>query len=39
MWPSSGADGLNPQVEGNLFKDRFLSMQNRALIEPRVRVL
>ncbi|KAH8827134.1 ribosome biogenesis protein Nop53/GLTSCR2 [Flagelloscypha sp. PMI_526] len=25
--------------EGNLFRDRFLSMQQRALIEPRVRVL
>lgn len=25
--------------EGNLFKDRFVSMQERALIEPRVRVL
>ncbi|KDQ56539.1 hypothetical protein JAAARDRAFT_131965 [Jaapia argillacea MUCL 33604] len=25
--------------EGNLFRDRFLSMQNRALIEPRVPVL
>ncbi|TFY75765.1 hypothetical protein EWM64_g8248 [Hericium alpestre] len=29
--------GLRP--EGNLFRDRFLSMQNRALIEPRVPVL
>ena len=27
------------KVEGNLFKDRFLSMQHRALIEPRVPVL
>ena len=27
------------QPEGNLFKDRFLSLQQRALIEPRVRVL
>lgn len=27
------------QTEGNLFRDRFLSMQQRALIEPRVRVL
>ncbi|KAG8787998.1 hypothetical protein FRC19_010000 [Serendipita sp. 401] len=26
------------KVEGNLFKDRFLSMQNRALIEPRTPV-
>jgi hypothetical protein len=26
-------------VEGNLFKDRLLSMQNRALVEPRARVL
>ena len=34
-----GADDLDSQVEGNLFKDRFLSMQNRALIEPRVPVL
>lgn len=25
--------------EGNLFKDRFLSMQQRALIEPRVPIL
>ncbi|KZS96834.1 hypothetical protein SISNIDRAFT_463582 [Sistotremastrum niveocremeum HHB9708] len=25
--------------EGNLFKDRYLSMQQRALIEPRVRVI
>jgi len=25
--------------EGNLFRDRFVSMQHRALIEPRVRVL
>ena len=29
--------GLKP--EGNLFRDRFLSMQQRALIEPRVPVL
>jgi len=29
--------GLKP--EGNLFRDRFLSMQGRALIEPRVPVL
>ncbi|KAF9781149.1 P60-like protein [Thelephora terrestris] len=29
--------GLKP--EGNLFRDRFLSMQNRALIEPRVPVM
>lgn len=27
------------KVEGNLFRDRFLSMQHRALIEPRVPVL
>lgn len=27
------------QVEGNLFKDRFLSLQRRALLEPRVPVL
>ncbi|THH09001.1 hypothetical protein EW145_g2321 [Phellinidium pouzarii] len=27
------------KVEGNLFKDRFLSLQHRALIEPRVPVL
>ncbi|KAI5119464.1 hypothetical protein M0805_007198 [Coniferiporia weirii] len=27
------------KVEGNLFKDRFLSMQHRALLEPRVPVL
>lgn len=27
------------QPEGNLFKDRFLSLQQRALIEPRVPVL
>jgi len=27
------------QPEGNLFRDRFLSMQHRALIEPRVPVL
>lgn len=26
------------KTEGNLFRDRFLSMQNRALIEPRARV-
>ncbi|THU84557.1 P60-like protein [Dendrothele bispora CBS 962.96] len=26
-------------VEGNLFKDRFLNLQQRALIEPRTRVL
>ncbi|KAF9531185.1 ribosome biogenesis protein Nop53/GLTSCR2 [Crepidotus variabilis] len=29
--------GLKP--EGNLFRDRFLSMQQRALIEPRARVM
>lgn len=27
------------QPEGNLFRDRFLSLQQRALIEPRVPVL
>ena len=27
------------KVEGNLFKDRWLSMQQRALVEPRVPVL
>ncbi|THU85818.1 Nop53-domain-containing protein [Dendrothele bispora CBS 962.96] len=27
------------KVEGNLFKDRFLNLQQRALIEPRTRVL
>ncbi|OBZ76085.1 Uncharacterized protein C22F8.09 [Grifola frondosa] len=27
------------KIEGNLFRDRFLSMQHRALIEPRVPVL
>ncbi|PVF93632.1 tumor suppressor protein Gltscr2 [Serendipita vermifera] len=27
------------KVEGSLFKDRFLSMQKRALVEPRTRVL
>jgi len=27
------------QTEGNLFRDRFLNMQQRALIEPRVPVL
>lgn len=27
------------KVEGNLFRDRFTSMQNRALVEPRTRVL
>ncbi|KAF5376581.1 hypothetical protein D9757_008260 [Collybiopsis confluens] len=27
------------KVEGNLFKDRFLNLQQRALIEPRLRVL
>lgn len=27
------------QPEGNLFRDRFLSMQQRALVEPRVPVL
>lgn len=30
---------MSAQPEGNLFKDRFLSMQQRALIEPRVPVL
>jgi len=25
--------------EGNLFKDRFVSLQKRAIIEPRVRVV
>ncbi|EDR12759.1 uncharacterized protein LACBIDRAFT_292782 [Laccaria bicolor S238N-H82] len=34
---SESLRGLKP--EGNLFKDRFLSLQQRALIEPRVRVL
>jgi len=34
---SESLRGLQP--EGNLFKDRFLSMQHRALIEPRVPVL
>lgn len=29
----------NVQPEGNLFRDRFLNMQQRALIEPRVPVL
>lgn len=28
-----------PQVEGNLFRDRFVSLQHRAIIEPRVPVL
>ncbi|KAL5514609.1 hypothetical protein ACEPAG_1925 [Sanghuangporus baumii] len=27
------------KVEGNLFRDRFLSLQHRALLEPRTRVL
>ena len=27
------------QVEGNLFRDRFLSLQHRALVEPRVPVM
>ena len=27
------------QVEGNLFRDRFLSMQHRALVEPRAMLL
>jgi hypothetical protein len=27
------------QPEGNLFRDRFLNMQQRALIEPRVPIL
>lgn len=30
---------LYAQPEGNLFRDRFMSLQQRALIEPRVRVL
>ncbi|KAI9513523.1 tumor suppressor protein Gltscr2 [Russula earlei] len=34
---SESLRGLQP--EGNLFRDRFLSMQQRALIEPRVPVL
>lgn len=34
---SESLRGLKP--EGNLFKDRFLSMQQRALVEPRERVL
>ncbi|KAI0319739.1 P60-like protein [Amylostereum chailletii] len=34
---SESLRGLKP--EGNLFKDRFLSMQHRALVEPRVPVL
>ena len=29
----------NPQPEGNLFRDRFQSLQQRALIEPRVPVV
>ncbi|KAK2463351.1 hypothetical protein APHAL10511_004662 [Amanita phalloides] len=29
--------GVKP--EGNLFRDRFLSMQQRALVEPRIRVI
>jgi nucleolar protein 53 len=29
----------HPQHEGNLFRDRFQSLQQRALIEPRVTVL
>ncbi|KAF9645525.1 P60-like protein [Thelephora ganbajun] len=34
------ADSLRSlKPEGNLFRDRFLSMQNRALIEPRVPVM
>jgi hypothetical protein len=28
-----------PQPEGNLFRDRFVSMQHRALIEPRAPVM
>ena len=35
-------DSFNPhlvQVEGNLFKDRFMSMQQRELVDPRVSVL
>ncbi|KAH9974349.1 tumor suppressor protein Gltscr2 [Lactifluus volemus] len=34
---SESLRGLQP--EGNLFRDRFLSMQQRALVEPRVPVL
>ncbi|KIY53914.1 P60-like protein, partial [Fistulina hepatica ATCC 64428] len=34
---SDSLRGLKPA--GNLFRDRFLSMQNRALVEPRARVL
>lgn len=30
---------LNLQPEGNLFRDRFQSLQQRALVEPRVPVL
>jgi nucleolar protein 53 len=29
----------HPQLEGNLFRDRFQSLQQRALIEPRVPVV
>ncbi|KAJ7578394.1 ribosome biogenesis protein Nop53/GLTSCR2 [Mycena floridula] len=34
---SENLRGLKP--EGNLFRDRFLSLQQRALVEPRVRVI
>lgn len=36
----SNTDGLyHLKVEGNLFRDRFLSLQHRALLEPRVPVM
>ncbi|TRM67165.1 hypothetical protein BD626DRAFT_484954 [Schizophyllum amplum] len=34
---SGSLRGVKP--EGNLFRDRLLSMQSRALVEPRVRVI
>ena len=39
FFPLNNTRWLFWQPEGNLFKDRFLSLQERALIEPRVPVL
>jgi nucleolar protein 53 len=36
---TSGFNDSLAQPEGNLFRDRFVSLQQRALIEPRVPVL
>ncbi len=38
-YKGQGLSNCCAQTEGNLFRDRFLSMQDRALIEPRARVV